>query len=254
MNMAWLRHFVLLVLLLFGLQAGHAAPPSSPPPPVAALTIEQVQAKLAALATIRDLPESERTQAKDLYQQAISQLQATKNFTDSTAAYQQLLQSAPTEATRLQQALTDRPPPTPSPTLAPEDLAKQLAQVQVSLGDAQKRLNDLDQQLTAQQARPKNVPTELSGLKQQVAELDTKLQADSLTAASPLLADARLVALTTQRQALTQQITMLEQERLSYDARLALLNAQRATAVQDVARAQDPGPATARAAQQPPPR
>jgi potassium efflux system protein len=37
---------------------------------------------------------------------------------------------------------------------------------------------------------------------------------------------------------LTQQIAMLEQEQLSYDARLALLNAQRASAVQEVAHAQ----------------
>ncbi len=237
MNIAWLRYLTLSLLLGFGFQIGHAASPASPAVS-AALTIEQVQARLTALATIRDLPESERTQAKDLYQQAISQLQATKNFADNTATYQQQLQSAPAEAARLQQALTDKPPPEPSPTLSSENLAKQLAQVQVSLGNAQKRLNDLDQQLTTQQARPKNIPIELSGLKQQVVELDAKLQADSLTAASPLLADTRQVALTTQRQALTQQIAMLEQEQLSYDARLALLNAQRAVAVQEVAHAQ----------------
>ncbi|MBS1247590.1 MAG: mechanosensitive ion channel, partial [Proteobacteria bacterium] len=237
MNRAWLRYLGLSLLLGFGFQAGHAASPVSPAAS-ATPTIEQVQARLAALANIRDLPESERTQARDLYQQTISQLQAAKNFADRTATYQQLLQSAPAEATRLQQGLTDKPPPAPSPALSADELAKQLAQVQVSLGDAQKRLNDLDQQLTAQQARPKNIPTELSGLKQQVVELDAKLQADSLAAASPLLADARLVALTTQRQALTQQIAMLEQEQLSYDARLALLNAQRASAVQEVAHAQ----------------
>ena len=42
------------------------------------------------------------------------------------------------------------------------------------------------------------------------ADENAKLQADSLTAASPLLADTRQVALTTQRQALTQQIAMLD--------------------------------------------
>lgn len=239
----WLRYLLLSVLLLCSVQGGYAAPGSAPaslaaPAAATGPTIEQAQAKLAALATVRDLPESERTQAKDLYQQAISQLQAAKNFADRAADYQQLLQSAPAEVARLQQALNDKPPPAPSPTLPPDELAKQLAQLQFNLGDAQKRLNDLDQQLTVQQARPKNIPTELSGLKQHVIELEAKLQADSLTTASPLLADARQMALTTQRQALTQQIAMLEQEQLSYDARLALLNAQRAAAVQEVAHIQ----------------
>ena len=117
MNIAWLRYLTLSLLLWFGVQAGHAASPASPAATAsAALTIEQVQARLTALATTRDLPESERTQAKDLYQQAISQLQAAKYFADNTATYQQLLQSASTEAARLQQALADKPPPAPSPS------------------------------------------------------------------------------------------------------------------------------------------
>ncbi|MCK7574768.1 MAG: hypothetical protein MZV65_01960 [Chromatiales bacterium] len=117
-------------------------------------------------------------------------------------------------------------------------MSQQLAQTQASLSDAQKRLADLDQQLTVQQARPKNIPTELSELKQQTAELESKLQAATPTTTTLLLAQARLLALTTQRQALNQQIAMLEQERLSYDVRYALLNARRAVAAQEVARAQ----------------
>ena len=214
------------------------AAPSSPTTSAAAPTVEQIQARLAALATIRDLPESERTQAQELYQQAISQVQAAKNYADGSAFYQQLQQSAPAETARLQQTLTGDPLPPPASTLPSEDAAKQLAQTQTSLSDAQKRLNDLDQQLTVQQARPKSIPIELSGLREQVADLDIKLQAAGPAATTPLLADARQMALTTQRQALNLQIAMLEQERLSYDARLALLNAQRAVAAQEVTQAQ----------------
>ena len=216
------------------------APPASPvtPSTAAAPTVEQIQARLATLAATRDLPENERTQAQELYQQAISQLQAAKTYADRSASYQQLQQSAPAETAQLQQTLTVDPLPPPAATLSADDAAKQLAQTQTGLSDAQKRLNDLDQQLTVQQARPKSIPTELAGLKEQVADLDTKLQATSPAAITPLLADARLMALNTQRQAFNQQIAMLEQERLSYDTRLALLNAQRAVATQDVEQAQ----------------
>ena len=214
-----------------------SAAPSSPTTS-AVPTVEQIQTRLASLATIRDLPESERTQAQELYQQAISQLQAAKNYADGSAFYQQLQQSAPAEIAHLQQTLTVDPLPPLASTLPSEDAAKQLAQTQTGLSDAQKRLNDLDQQLTVQQARPKSIPVELGGLREQVADLDSKLQAIGPAATTPLLADARQMALTTQRQALNQQIAMLEQERLSYDARLALLNAQRAVAAQEVAQAQ----------------
>ena len=87
---AWPRYLGLLVSLLLIVWMADAVPQPnpSPAPPTASTTptLEEVQAKLAALATLRDLPESERTQAQGLYQQAISQLQAAKNFADSAAA------------------------------------------------------------------------------------------------------------------------------------------------------------------------
>lgn len=239
---------LLLVLLLLGVSiptiGRPAAAPSEPespaatPPTTAVPTIEQVQAKLAELATLRDLPESERTQAQEWYQQAISYLQAAKNHADTLGYYQQLQQSAPLETARLQQTLTSEPLPEPSPKLSTEELSQQLAQTQASSSDAQKRLADLDQQLTVQQARSRNIPTELNSLKQQAVELESRLQATTPTTTTLLLAQARLLALTTQRQALNQQIAMLEQERLSYDVRYALLNAQRAVAAQEVEQAQ----------------
>ena len=249
---SFFRLVLAAVLLLLVFQMSVAAPPIAPKPPTAALvappataapataapTLEQVQARIAALATLRDLPEAERTQAQDLYQQAISRLQAAKNYADSAAAYQQLQQSAPAETARLQQTLTSEPPPAPSPNLSPDDLAKKLANNQADLSEAEKSLADLDQQLATQQTRPKSIPVELSALREQVVDLDAKLQTASSPTVTPLLADARLMALSTQRQALNQQIAMLEQERLSYDARLPLLNAQRAAAAQDAAQAQ----------------
>lgn len=243
---------IVVLTLLLVVQISIAAPPAAPKPPAdapvaaptaatpaaAVPTPEQVQARIAALATLRDLPEAERTQAQDLYQLAMSRLQAAKNYADSAAFYQQLQQSAPVETARLQQTLTSEPPPPPASNLSPDDLARQLAKNQANLSDAEKRIADIDQQLATQQARPKNIPVELSALREQVVDLDAKLQAATSPTVTPLLADARLMALSTQRQALNQQIAMLEQERLSYDARLPLLNAQRAAAAQDAAQAQ----------------
>jgi len=233
-----LSTMLLFIALAFcGVFASLAATPSVSSAP-ALVTIEQVRSKLDTLATLRDLPDSERSQVKELYQQAISQLEAVKTYADAIENYQQLLQSAPTQTARLQESVLDKPPPGLQPGLSTEDLAKRLTQAQVDLGDARKRFNELDQQLAAQQARPKTIPTELNDYKERAAELDAKLQAVSLAATTPLLTEARRLALMSQRQALAQGLIMLEQEQLSYDVRLALLNAQRAAATQDIARAQ----------------
>lgn len=232
-RLAW----VLGLILALGLSMGQAATPTADSLS-ATLTVQQVQAKLDALAAARDLSESERNQARELYQQAISQLEAAKSYADHADQYQRQLQSAPAETVRLQQSLLDRSPPPALPAaISAEDLARRLVEAQAELGKAQKQLGELDQQLSAQQARPKTILTELSELKEQTAAAETKLQAVSLADKQPVLAEVRRLAFTTQRRALAQEIAMLEQEQLSYDVRQSLLNAQRAVAAQDVAQA-----------------
>ncbi|CDI02259.1 putative MscS Mechanosensitive ion channel [Candidatus Competibacter denitrificans Run_A_D11] len=228
--------FFIALALASAFSSDAATPPVSSTP--ALVTLEQVRSKLDTLATLRDLPESERTQAKELYQQAISQLEAAKTYADTAENYQRQLQAAPAQTARLQEGSLDKPLPALQPTLSTDDLTKRLTQAQVDLGDARKRFNELDQQLATQQARPKSITVELNDYKERAADLEAKLQAVSLPATTPLLADARRLALVSQRQALVQEMVMLEQEQLSYDVRLALLNAQRAAATQEIARTQ----------------
>lgn len=246
MSFPWLRFmFVSIVLSLFGEQPGFTAPavtaqalPAKSEVVIAtSATAEQIQAKLTALVANRDIPEEERKQAQDLYQQALSQLQAAKTYADSLTNFQQLQQSAPAEVAHLQQKLNSESLALPLVNASVEELSRRLAQTQGDLSSAQERVIELEQQLTLQQARPKIIPGELEGLRQQVADLENKLRNNAATAATPLLAEARQTFLNAQRHALNQQISALEQERLSYEARLSLLNARRATATQAVGQA-----------------
>ena len=236
-----LRRIAPFVVLWLGLQLAWAAPAANPPlaPEPASLadrpTVEELQAKIAALAANAAVPEAERKQAKELYQQALSQLETAKNHASAAESYRRQQQSAPAEIARLQQSLSDKPPPEPSPKLGAEELARQLTQAQSALDEVEKRVAELDRQLAAQQARPKAIAGELSELKQKNFDLESKLQA---APSSTLVDQARRLASASERQALREQIELLEQEQLSYDNRLALLNAQRAAAARTVAQTQ----------------
>ncbi|MBL8259450.1 MAG: mechanosensitive ion channel [Candidatus Competibacteraceae bacterium] len=236
-----LRRIAPLVLLCFGLQLALAAPapralaaPVTVAPP-GAPTVEELQAKVAALAANASVPETERKQIQEFYQQALSQLEAAKNRASAAESYRRQQQGAPAEIARLQQSLSDKLPPEPSPKLGAEELSRQLSQAQIQAAEAERRLTELDQQLAAQQARPKNIEGELAELKQKTLDLESGLQA---APSATLLDQARRLALVSQRQATDRQIDLLEQEQLSYDNRLALLNAQRAVAARAVAQTQ----------------
>ncbi len=214
-----------------GAGAGSTAVASGP-------TADLIQAKLAVLAASSDLSDEERKQAKELYQQALSQVQAAKRYIEAAAAARQLQQSAPAAIAKLQQQPRDQPPAPPSPDLAPNELAQRLTAAQTEAGEARKRLADLDEQLTVQQGRLKAIPVEVANFQQQMADSDNQVKLAAASATPPALAEARLVFVNAQRHALSEQLAALEQERLSHDVRLTLLNARRAVAVADVERTQ----------------
>ena len=246
MQVAWPSRVALLILVLCGFQIGLAAPARTDRPvsgsevvssAAGGPTMEQIQAKLTALAANRDMPDDERKQAQEFYQQALSQLQAAKNYADNIAYFQQMQQSAPAEAIRLRQKLGSESPSPPPANLPADELSQQLTQTQTDLSNAQKQLMELDQQLSVQQARPKAIPVEFDSLTQQLADLESRVRTFGSSVVTPLIAEARLLLAGAQRQALNQQIAALEQERLSYDARFELLNAQRTAAARDVTQA-----------------
>ena len=146
-------------------------------------TADLIQAKLAVLAASSDLSDEERKQAKELYQQALSQVQAAKRYIEAAAAARQLQQSAPAAIAKLQQQPRNQPPAPPSPDLAPNELAQRLTAAQTEAGEARKRLADLDEQLTVQQGRLKAIPVEVANFQQQMADSDNqvKLAAASAT-------------------------------------------------------------------------
>jgi potassium efflux system protein len=247
MPLIWLGHAVFLIFCLGGVDVSHAAAAHTTQPLVesegnsgvaSASTAEQIQAKLAALTANRDIPDEERKQAQDFYQQALSQLQAAKNYADHAVEFQQTQQSASAEIARLHQKIESESatPPLPAHQTVPE-LSERLAQLQMTFSSTQEQLSSLDQQVSVQQVRPKTLSSDLETLRQQAADLENKLRTSATTGTSPLLIEARQIVLAAQQQALNQQVAALEQERLSYDARLNLLNARRAVTAQEVTQA-----------------
>ena len=230
---------VLIVSLIF-VQTGIAQPAliaaestTDSPPSTAAIsvpTMEQLQAKIKALEEDTQLSAVERDKVLTLYQLALTRLQDAQNYATDAARFQQAIVSAPQETEIMRQSLEKKITQEPVELLLGADLETletQLGIEQTRLGDLRDQWNALNQQIASQQARPQSLRTELADAKQKLAELEKEGQAAVVGDATTLLAEANRLVFLAKRSARTHQIEKLEQELLSYDARLALLNAQR---------------------------
>ncbi len=240
------RLVAMLLLLTFWLPALAAKPAQSPaseasePPPVVLApgqelpSQEQIQERIAALEQASSLNETIRNQALSLYRAAAERLAAAQNYAKTAERYRQALSSAPEQTAQLRERLSQAraaPSAANEPLLARGEARAEfkqlLIQKRAEYTALQNRLKELDEQLRAQLSRPLAAREELAAARQRRDEADAELQNPLAESENERLRDARGTALIAQRHAATAQIDMLEQELLSHDARLALLNAQR---------------------------
>jgi Small-conductance mechanosensitive channel len=118
------------------------------------------------------------------------------------------------------------------------ELEQQLATEEANLSSLKNQLSDLDQQLQELQNRPVKARDELTAAQQNLRGVEQDLKRTPSAQTSPLLVEAQRIALRAQRQARYSEINMLEQELLSYDVRIELLNVQRDLAGRELPRAE----------------
>jgi potassium efflux system protein len=197
----------------------------------AATSAEQIQQKIEQITADTQLPETERSSIAEVYKTAVTQLQKAEGYAAAAADFRQALTDAPAETARLRQLLSEESAPIAIQVTADTSLQvleSKLATEQAQLANLQKRLEDFNRQLVAQQARPDAIRSELSGAQTALPEVERELASLPPVSDGAPLSQAQQVALTTRRLLLRNQIEMLEQELQSYDIRLELLKAHAA--------------------------
>lgn len=195
------------------------------------VTLEGVQAKLKEIQAKKGLSDDIKTRLLNLYQLAQHQLETARELETRAASYQQAIASAPGETRRLRallaQAPAERPPEADLDTAPIPELERQLVTEETRLSSMKNQLADLDQQLQGQRDRPVKAREELTAAQRDLRGVEEDLKRAPGPRVSASLAEAERIARQAQRQARMSEITMLEQELLSYDVRIALLQAQR---------------------------
>ncbi|QBQ56423.1 mechanosensitive ion channel [Nitrosococcus wardiae] len=209
------------------------------------VTLEQVQSKIREIEEAQGLEEAQKKKLLDLYRLAKERLQAANSYRDSARAYKQAIETGPTQIEEINEHLAS--PATDKAMMVLEqitdgtplsELEQHLAKEQARLAALESTLIGLDKQLQEQQHRPRQVRDQLAEAKQRQERIENDLKASPPPTETPLIAEARQLALKAQLEACLNEIDMLEQELLSHNVRLQLLRMQRDLTAQQVSQAQ----------------
>jgi potassium efflux system protein len=237
------RHRRLLVIGLWLLALVAATGFAQEPPDGAPAPVEKdvLDAKIAETESATDLPDETKNQLLSLYRQALGNLNEATSHRSSAQTFRQALQTAPSEAKQIRDALAaaslaqaQKPSPLDdSPPLQELETRLQREKADFAAADAQR--TDLSTRLDAEAARPAAIRKRLQEADGEQADNRAQQQLPPAADASPAEAQARRWALQTGADALSAEIEMLNQELLSQPARVELLEAKRDKAAADAA-------------------
>ena len=197
-------------------------------------SIALVEARLAEIDGVSD-PGADLL--RDLYRQALTELEATAGWQSSAMDFERRAGEASTAVAATETALA-------------EAASGEVDRTAVTLDDADLRLAELERARAAATARlvaldtePLRRSTRRAEIRQRLAQLATDARAvdDSLaapreTGGTDAVMAARRTLLTARRMQLEGEMAALEQERVAYDAEVPLLPRQRDLAARDAAR------------------
>ena len=218
------------------------ATPSSPTAAAAkdnSQSVEQLQAKMTALANDKDLKDDVRKQATELYKSSLKALTQAQSDDKQATEYQDAIDNGAARAQAIRQEA--QPPPAESvaqaKSLSAKELQLRLAAQVASVRALNGSLEGLDRQLKALKDEPVTAPAALAAAR---AELD-RVKLTTVTAGnpSPEVAAAERALRQAQQLAAAAHVHVLELMRASTAARQDLQTARREQLARRVAAERD---------------
>jgi len=205
----------------------------------AAVSVAEIDARLAELESTPGLSAEERKEIQGVYQRAKTLIDAAGNDAAATARYQAALETAPAETARLRQQLADAAAQPPAAVdlgvtdqTSLDELEQRLAAAKANLTAAESALAQRKDALASQSNRPAQAREDLNRAQLAIVDLRTAATKDPGETGPRAVAERTLRA--AQLQAKTAEVARLEQEIASFSARLPLLEAQRDLAEQQL--------------------
>lgn len=216
--------------------AAGAQPPALEPPP----SVTLIDQRLAEIAQAADLDEATQGVLRDLYQQALVEMESAARWRVAALDFARRTAEASAVRAELDAALAE--PVEPAPGGAPEDdldfLEQQLAEAVRQLDEATARLSGADAEPLRRTGRRAEIRETLADLADRAARLDADLDLPGAPGDAPAVAAARRTLLAVQRMLVENRATALGRELSTYDAERPLLPRRRELAARDVTRLQ----------------
>lgn len=169
----------------------------------------------------QDLTEEQKTQLLELLKQAEKELKRTEEQTEQSQSYRKWSETANKEIQTAKEQ-KKRPPSlydlSNAEFLDLHELAKELNSLEQKLADSKKRLDSLQAEPQKRVKRKAEIPDQLASLREELAQVESKLSAPPPEDIDRLLLQARRYTFQARRQAIQSSLSLLEAEREAYDA------------------------------------
>ena len=223
----------LALLLLAPFSNAYPAKTASPAEgTTAAVTAEVIKARLKEVESSSSLDEKTSASLTELYRKSLSNLEAADASNTSARQFSRARETAADQASKILKKLekAKQASPTVSLTISAEapitDIEQQLLKEKANQAAIAAKLSELEQQLSDEAERPNAARQRLTEASQLQGKLNAELDQAVPAGEVPELSEARRWRLLSQRQALSAEIKMLDQELLSRPMRIDLLKAQ----------------------------
>ncbi len=224
-----------LAVTLSHATAQEAAPPETAPPSVAS-----VEAQKAGVAQQQGLDEAARARAIALYDDAIKQLNLAEEWRVKAADFDKQREEAPARTEEIQDTLAQPPEEIP-----PVDASSTLADLEPLLNDAESRYRDAQNEYDQLMAEPRRradrrreIPALVAAAKERLQGFQTQASQPAPQGEAPEVVAANQVMLAAGVEAAAQEISALEKELQSIDARTSLLTLKQELAQRRLAQAE----------------
>jgi potassium efflux system protein len=204
------------------------------------VTAEVLKSKIAEVEAATNLEEQAKNSLVELYRRALTNLEKLSSYQASAATFAQTRKTEPADTQKLLKALKEKEKSSPEKTLTIPvktsllELEQQTQKEKADLAAVEAKLSDLNARLDNQANRPSAARERLIAAKRQqetaIAGLNAAVPEGELAA----LTKARSWAGKTQAVELSAEIKMLDQELLSYQTRVQLLEAKKGMAEHNV--------------------
>lgn len=243
---AWHLASVILLATAVGASptpaCGQTAPAEAPldaaKPPAAEVTTETIQSQIARIKAATDLDDAAKSKLLDTCQQALAELDRANTLTTKAAEFVAAAKQAPQKLEQLRTKL-EAPPEAPSAELGRRMTLAQLetaqAQAQAALTAAQDDLTKFEAEPRRRADRQLEIPKKIDEANKKLDDIDKQLTAAPAADETKEQAAARRALLLARQIALKQEIGAMTSERESYNAEDALLPKQRDFAERQVA-------------------